>query len=51
MLVRGQMPKTPLFPYEWYDSPNIHFLTVPFVADPATGIVVRGPDLSGPAYL
>src|SRR5207248_10648993 len=23
MLVRGQMPKTPLFPYEWYDSPNI----------------------------
>jgi methionine biosynthesis protein MetW len=28
MLVRGQMPKTRLFPYEWYDSPNIHFLTV-----------------------
>jgi methionine biosynthesis protein MetW len=28
MLARGQMPKTPLFPYEWYDSPNIHFLTV-----------------------
>jgi len=28
MLVRGQMPKTKLFPYEWYDSPNIHFLTV-----------------------
>ena len=22
------MPKTRLFPYEWYDSPNIHFLTV-----------------------
>jgi methionine biosynthesis protein MetW len=28
MLARGQMPKTRLFPYEWYDSPNIHFLTV-----------------------
>src|ERR1044072_676772 len=28
MLARGQMPKTPLFPYEWYASPNIHFLTV-----------------------
>ena len=28
MLTSGQMPKTKLFPYEWYDSPNIHFLTV-----------------------
>src|ERR1041384_7436390 len=28
MLTKGQMPKTKLFPYEWYDSPNIHFLTV-----------------------
>jgi methionine biosynthesis protein MetW len=28
MVARGQMPKTKLFPYEWYDSPNIHFLTV-----------------------
>lgn len=24
----GRAPKTGLFPYEWYDSPNIHFLTV-----------------------
>lgn len=24
----GGAPKTPLFPHEWYDSPNIHFLTV-----------------------
>jgi methionine biosynthesis protein MetW len=24
----GRAPKTELFPYEWYDSPNIHFLTV-----------------------
>ena len=27
-LVSGRAPQTPLFPYEWYDSPNIHFLTV-----------------------
>ena len=24
----GRAPKTRLFPYEWYNSPNIHFLTV-----------------------
>jgi methionine biosynthesis protein MetW len=24
----GRAPQTKLFPYEWYDSPNIHFLTV-----------------------
>jgi methionine biosynthesis protein MetW len=24
----GGAPKTELFPHEWYDSPNIHFLTV-----------------------
>ena len=24
----GRAPTTELFPYEWYDSPNIHFLTV-----------------------
>ena len=28
MLRTGQAPKTALFPYEWYNSPNIHFLTV-----------------------
>ena len=27
-LVSGRSPQTELFPYEWYDSPNIHFLTV-----------------------
>jgi methionine biosynthesis protein MetW len=27
-LVSGRAPKTPLFPHEWFDSPNIHFLTV-----------------------
>ncbi len=24
----GRAPQTKLFPYDWYDSPNIHFLTV-----------------------
>lgn len=28
MLFSGQAPRTPLFPYKWYESPNIHFLTV-----------------------
>ncbi|MDX1984151.1 MAG: methionine biosynthesis protein MetW [Bryobacteraceae bacterium] len=27
-LVSGRAPRTGLFPYEWYESPNIHFLTV-----------------------
>ena len=27
-LVSGRAPKTSLFPHEWYDSPNIHFLAV-----------------------
>jgi methionine biosynthesis protein MetW len=27
-LFTGRSPRTRLFPYSWYDSPNIHFLTV-----------------------
>ena len=27
-LVSGRAPRTKLFPHDWYDSPNIHFLTV-----------------------
>jgi methionine biosynthesis protein MetW len=27
-LFTGRAPKTKLFPHDWYDSPNIHFLTV-----------------------
>jgi methionine biosynthesis protein MetW len=27
-LFTGRAPQTVLFPHEWYDSPNIHFLTV-----------------------
>jgi methionine biosynthesis protein MetW len=28
MLWSGRAPRTKLFPHEWYESPNIHFLTV-----------------------
>lgn len=28
MLLSGKAPRTRLFPYAWYESPNIHFLTV-----------------------
>lgn len=28
LLATGRAPKTKLFPHDWYDSPNIHFLTV-----------------------
>lgn len=28
MLFGGRMPKSSLFPYEWYETPNIHMLTV-----------------------
>ena len=27
-LITGRAPRTDLFPYDWFDSPNIHFLTV-----------------------
>ena len=27
-LFSGRAPKTELFPYDWFDSPNLHFLTV-----------------------
>jgi methionine biosynthesis protein MetW len=28
MMFSGRAPRAPLFPYEWYESPNIHVLTV-----------------------
>jgi methionine biosynthesis protein MetW len=27
-MTSGRAPKTELFPHDWYDSPNLHFLTV-----------------------
>jgi methionine biosynthesis protein MetW len=28
LLTGGRAPRTRCFPYQWYDSPNIHFLTI-----------------------
>lgn len=28
LLLRGRMPKTDFLPYEWYDTPNIHFCSI-----------------------
>jgi len=28
LLFRGKMPVSPLLPYEWYETPNIHLLTI-----------------------
>jgi methionine biosynthesis protein MetW len=28
MLFNGRSPRTKCFPYAWYESPNIHFLTI-----------------------
>lgn len=28
LLLAGRMPKTPLLPYEWHDTPNIHLTTI-----------------------
>jgi methionine biosynthesis protein MetW len=36
LLFSGRAPKTDLFPYAWYESPNIHFLTVHDFEDLAT---------------
>jgi methionine biosynthesis protein MetW len=43
MLWSGKAPKTRLFPHEWYESPNIHFLTVQDFEDLAAkeGLVVE----------
>jgi len=43
MLFSGRAPLTKLFPYAWYESPNIHFLTVHDFEDLAAreGLVVE----------
>ena len=28
LLLKGKMPKSKILPFEWYDTPNIHLLTV-----------------------
>ncbi|MBC7928420.1 MAG: methyltransferase domain-containing protein, partial [Bryobacteraceae bacterium] len=50
LLRNGRAPRTGLFPYYWYDSPNIHFLTVEDFTDLATSegwIIERRLFLSG----
>ncbi|MBV9938214.1 MAG: methionine biosynthesis protein MetW, partial [Acidobacteriaceae bacterium] len=27
-LLSGRAPRTTLFPYDWFESPNLHFLTI-----------------------
>ncbi len=36
LLLSGRAPKTDLFPHDWFESPNIHFLTVHDFEDLAT---------------
>jgi methionine biosynthesis protein MetW len=46
----GRAPKTKLFPHDWYDSPNIHFLTVhdfQALAEKEAWTVERGIFLAG----
>jgi methionine biosynthesis protein MetW len=41
----GRAPRTKLFPHDWYDSPNIHFLTVhdfQALAEQESWVVERG---------
>lgn len=50
LLVRGRMPVTKYLPYEWYDTPNIHFCSIrDFVAlaDELDATVVKAVALSG----
>ena len=28
LLLKGKMPKSEMLPYEWYNTPNIHLLTI-----------------------
>jgi methionine biosynthesis protein MetW len=29
LLTTGRAPKTKHLPYEWFDTPNVHFVTIP----------------------
>lgn len=43
LLLRGRMPKSRSLPYEWYETPNIHFCTIKdfFVLCEEMGITVE----------
>jgi methionine biosynthesis protein MetW len=54
-LVSGRSPRTSLFPYDWYNSPNIHFFTIDDFEDLVRSqhwkvdkrIFLRGPHKAG----
>lgn len=40
-IARGRMPRTDNLPYEWYDTPNIHFCTIRDFVDLARAVDAR----------
>src|SRR5690606_21822091 len=45
LTLRGRMPVSPSLPFEWYDTPNIHFCTIRdfdvFCAERAIDVLAR----------
>jgi methionine biosynthesis protein MetW len=48
LLLTGRMPKSPTLPYEWYNTPNIHLLTI---ADFHDMCAARGLTINRAIYL
>ncbi|MDG6914956.1 MAG: methionine biosynthesis protein MetW [Nitrososphaerota archaeon] len=48
MLFSGKVPVTPSLPYQWYDTPNLHFLSISDFHDYCR---LRGLRIEGAAYL
>lgn len=48
LLLSGRMPVTPVLPYTWYDTPNIHLLTILDFRDMCRDLGLR---VVGRAYL
>jgi len=48
MLFSGKVPVTPSLPYQWYDTPNLHFLSI---ADFRDYCKLRGLKIEAAAYL
>jgi methionine biosynthesis protein MetW len=41
LLLRGRMPKSPMLPFEWYNTPNIRLLTIKDFRDFARMLSIR----------
>ncbi|MCX6338965.1 MAG: methionine biosynthesis protein MetW [Candidatus Aureabacteria bacterium] len=41
LLLRGTMPKTTYIPYNWYETPNIHLLSISDFRDLCAGLGIR----------